>query len=987
MNYLQWNNAIINHFFNVDNEEKEITLYFSEKIIGEIGAKNFENPEDGYLEDFFKSLRIGINGTTNTDYIQRIIDLETRFVGGTRGIAGTSFNYPPYLSYLLAFILPFTSGDIQEGFSMSNFHGIAKNYFEEKRLTSNYNKFIRNQLKEIEYLWNKLNNWLIESNNFGLGYLEEINDPNPNRKYVSKYEYHILFRKEQEERLSKIFDDNNILPDDTITEGQIRNLLIENSSFLRLSTNTKDKIKQNDYIGDKIVKRALKYYKNWTGITHIIEGQRGYSRKKLVLCLDFNILSQRLNFKYFRALTKDALPENSTLKKSNGELINDFSQNSELYSNPINNCFIDLKNGVELRDEPHRIKYNWKAKDFYLFKRIPHLDWVEITKVEFNVGKTLIVCTDECYEHIFKEWFESISGTKKLYTNNSKTLLNEGWLAFCVENITKYPHHNLPELIPALEDNPKINFDKEFYMNSLIFKDKLPSVWIENFENEKPITAIYEDGSRILLTQNYVVEKDEDGNEFEALINKYSFTSEHIAKNNKAFKLNCGEINTLRFLRIADFKKIDNNGIEMQLPKRNSIGQIDNIETDFTKGLEHFFSKEKISIIKPYQNLLDNQNGIFKNTVQAKSYTKQDDYNPYHLGNILINYISTKGKLTKSEFDQAVFKLLESIGSEENIKQRANYLRYQLQDNGYIDYNASNSYLCVNKSQLVIKPSDAGITTFLVGARDNFLVNKVIKYALTNSITTNIQNENDELFPQVIHLKFKDCSHKRVKGFADTFGFVFKKSGLYTQFALASHFNDISKWEKYIKPVENAIEDFEGGYVFDIDKLLFIQKPQEFDKQLAFVKFTEISGYKTICRLWYNETSYNISNQQFGIYLYLFLYRKMREENCKKSIEEKGWVNCREELEEKENAPKLTNILLYDKSRKYLAVPLYCRLPRFFSMSIALLNGRKAEIKYLKIEDVRHKGTYLIYKNVPSLFVNNIFVNLNQQLNYTEIIL
>lgn len=985
MNYLQWNNAIINHFFNVDNEEKEVTLYFSEKIIREIGSNNFEKPEEGYLDDFFRSLRIGVNGTINTDYIKRILDLEMRFVRGTCGIAGDPFNYPPYLSYLLAFILPFTSGDIQSGFSMNNFHGIAKKYFEGNRLTADYDKHISNHLKDIDYLWDKLNNWLIEKNDFSLGYIEEINDPNPSRKYVSKYEYHILFRKEQEERLSKVFDDNNIIPDNTITEEQIRNLLIENSSFLRLSINTKDKIKQNDYIGDKIVKRALKFYNNWTGITHIVEGQRGYSRKKLVLCLDFNILNQRLNLKYFRALTKDALPENSTLKKSNGELINDFSQNRELYSNPINNCFIDLKSEVELKDQTHRVKYNWKAKEFYLFKRIPHLDWIEISRVEFNVGKTLIICTDECYENTFKEWFESISGTKKLYNDNGKTLLNEGWLAFFVDNITKYPHHNLPELIPALEENPKINFDKEFYTNSLIFKDKLPTVWIENFENNQPISAIYVDGVEILLTQNYIIEKDEDGNELQVLINKYSFTTDHIAKNDEAFKLNCGEINTLRFLKIGDFKKQDNNGIDTQLPKRNSIGQIKNFETDFTKGLEHFFTEEKISRLKPFQNLLDNQNGIFKNTIQAKSYTKQDAYNPNHLGNILINYISTKGKLTKSEFDQVVFKLLESIGSVENIKQRANNLRYQLQDIGCIDYDASNSSLCVNKSQLVIKPSNAGITILLVGARDNFLVNSVIQYADTNSITTYIQNENDELFPQVIHLKFKDCSHEIVKEFADTFGFIFKKSGLYTQFALASHFNDISEWEQYIHPVENAIEDFEGGYIFDIDKLLFVRKPQEFDKQLAFVKFTEISGYKTICRLWYNEISYDISNQQFGVYLYLFLYKEMIEGKYKKSIEEKGWINCREELEEKENAPKLTNIMLYDKNRKYLAVPLYCRLPRFFSMSIALLNGRKAEMKYLKIENVRHKGMYLIYKNVPSLFVKNIFVNLKQQLNYTEI--
>ena len=53
MNYLKWNIAITNHFFNQENEENEVTLYFSERIILEIGAANFEEPEDGYLDDFF----------------------------------------------------------------------------------------------------------------------------------------------------------------------------------------------------------------------------------------------------------------------------------------------------------------------------------------------------------------------------------------------------------------------------------------------------------------------------------------------------------------------------------------------------------------------------------------------------------------------------------------------------------------------------------------------------------------------------------------------------------------------------------------------------------------------------------------------------------------------------------------------------------------------------------------------------------------------
>ena len=51
----------------------------------------------------------------------------------------------------------------------------------------------------------------------------------------------------------------------------------------------------------------------------------------------------------------------------------------------------------------------------------------------------------------------------------------------------------------------------------------------------------------------------------------------------------------------------------------------------------------------------------------------------------------------------------------------------------------------------------------MVGARDNLFVKTIIEYANNNSITTYVQDENDELFPQIIHFKFKDCIHKNLK--------------------------------------------------------------------------------------------------------------------------------------------------------------------------------------------------------------------------------
>jgi hypothetical protein len=283
MNYLEWNNAIINHFFSHENEEKEVILYFNEDLIKEIGEENFHLPEKGYLEDFFIALKKGVWGISNNDYIKRILDLEYQYSLGCRKIDNDAFNYPPYLSYILAFLLPFTSGQISEGFRMSNFHDIVKQYFESKQLTSNYVKEIKFRLVEIDHLWDSIFNWLFESNNLSLGYIERIDNPIANRKYVSKFEYHIIFRKEQEDKLSEIFDNNNILPNEPIDENKIKQLLIENAKDLHLTNDIVAKIRNDEYIGKKLVKRALKYYRNW--ILKLLPKQRnkeGFQGKELL---------------------------------------------------------------------------------------------------------------------------------------------------------------------------------------------------------------------------------------------------------------------------------------------------------------------------------------------------------------------------------------------------------------------------------------------------------------------------------------------------------------------------------------------------------------------------------------------------------------------------------------------------------------------------------------------------------------------------------
>jgi hypothetical protein len=561
MNYLEWNNAIINHFFSHENEEKEVILYFNEDLIKEIGEENFHLPEKGYLEDFFIALKKGVWGISNNDYIKRILDLEYQYSLGCRKIDNDAFNYPPYLSYILAFLLPFTSGQISEGFRMSNFHDIVKQYFESKQLTSNYVKEIKFRLVEIDHLWDSIFNWLFESNNLSLGYIERIDNPIANRKYVSKFEYHIIFRKEQEDKLSEIFDNNNILPNEPIDENKIKQLLIENAKDLHLTNDIVAKIRNDEYIGKKLVKRALKYYRNWNGTNKIdyskttaeATKQRGFSRKRIVICLNFDLLSQRIEIKHFRIYSIDGFPENFTLIDAAYKEYISVEQSSQnpLYSTAITECFQNLIQSLELKDNANRIKYTWKAKEFYIFKRDSQLkDWVEIPQIEFNVGKTLIVAKKTFYDNNLKLWFEAESipaYQKKLYSDNTKNQLPDEWLALTVEHITNYQHPTLQNLKTSPEITPKINFHKEFFFDGCFYSDILPNVWVENYEIESgDLIAEYKDGSKINLCK-------QDN------LNLFQFTEEHLKRKSQEFKLKFSHIEYPRFIKVIDFDKKKTN--------------------------------------------------------------------------------------------------------------------------------------------------------------------------------------------------------------------------------------------------------------------------------------------------------------------------------------------------------------------------------------------------------------------------------------------
>lgn len=968
MNYLQWNNAIINHFFNPKNEGKEVMLYFSEGIIEEIGEYSFKNPDEGYLSDFYRALRVGVSGISNDNYINRILLIEEKYRLGCRNIAGTEFNYPPFFTYLLIFILPFTSNNDNEEFNMNNFHGIVKAFFEGKNLTNNYDSTIKNHLAEIDNLWNNIIVWLRDKNGCNIGYLEEIN-PNGNRKYVGKFEYHILFRRKHEERLSTVFDKKDILPGEVMSVANMRKLLAENYLNIGLPITTRNKILDiEDYIGNKIIQRAVNFYYDWTGINYVSDGCRGFSRNKLVLCLDFNRISQNINIKYFRIFTKQNLPNELKLVDTFGGTFNEVFQINQFYSSPINDCFKNLEQDILLLDIANRHKFNWKSNEFYILKRISQFDWVEIPKVEFNVGTTLILCKKKYFENYLSIWFNEIDNNKHLYIDNEKTELPTDWMAFSIDSITNCPHPTILELKASILHAPKLNFDKSFYHEGVFFADRLPVFWIENSEQIDKMYAKYEDE---IIPLEQIVEIDDNETK---LLNQFIFKEDHLNKTqiNKPFKIICGEISSHRFFKITNFSKKSNDEIEIILPKKDLLGLPSTLDENYFKGIENFFSTDLIIQKKPLQNTIKD---LFINELNSEKFRENSTYEQNHLGNILLHYISTKGQINKNEFNEIIYSLLKDQQiTSENVKQKSFRLSHMLQENGYVDYDSTKSIFTVNKPHLIVIPTDTGAKFNLIGARDQKFITSIFEYcSQRGSIKIEILNdEKNNLYPQTIYLHTKKANHEIINQLSKEFMIIFMKNDLFTQFALTTGFPDIKEVTDNIRVTpENEITDLEGGKIFDIKNLIFVDKPNNFDKNLSFIKFENINGYKTIYKLWYKNLCYNIPDQQIGIYSYIYLYTQIRKDNLENKQNESGWLNSREEIDALEQANKMVNIFIYDKEKSLFAIPLTCKLPKFFTISLKFMSEISPSINTLHFEDLSIRRKYIIYKNVNKKFIAN----------------
>jgi hypothetical protein len=403
MEYLEWNNIIAAYFFNPSNAGKDIHLYLTKNDLINLGRLHFETGTDEEIwTGFITSIKSGFPGSKGN------IISKAKFAYDKRRLTSITIRetkyeikYPPYISYLVLFVMPL----IELG--------------DDKRRANNYydrlNTFLRSQQKtenigttdfrdnQINCLWEELSNWAKIKNNGDLGLFNVVPFSNANWVYVGKVFSQCVLPPKFLNRLPELFESIGLVPD-TFYDDKFLQEKIKNSRTDLIPKSTLDFLKKNDELSNSIIQTIQRQYKKWSGESHeeIQEGhnirkKRNYTVAPLFLQFKVNTNKEEIKFSY-RMYSSNDYPEDLKF----GEHENLYEINGWSKTLPV-----DFKEGLEIKDSFNKWIAKFPSRDVRLFVsaglfQLSNDFWIE-TDVLSKTERMYLLCKNDKQEPI-KKW-------------------------------------------------------------------------------------------------------------------------------------------------------------------------------------------------------------------------------------------------------------------------------------------------------------------------------------------------------------------------------------------------------------------------------------------------------------------------------------------------------------------------------------------------------------------------------------------------------
>ena len=938
MNYLAWNNIIGGYFFNPSNAGKDIHLYITKEEIIALAKEFFpEESNDLIWKDFIRALKNGITGPSKYASIieKAIYALEVSHKKTVR-IEGIEIKYPAYIAYLVLFVLPLI--EIQGDYRANNYYSRLEEFLATNGIIG---QKIGSTTFQWSYpLWEDLNIWANQIKQRDLGSFTVRNFGNDRWVWVGKPFSQCIFPPKSIRKLPELFLESGMVPNSFYPSDDIRMFLIRyGSSILGLREGVIDIIKNSNSneLGESIIEIAKREYNKWTGESHQVvtagpdeRTKRNYTVASLLLQFKLNINSGKIIFSY-RMYSSNDYPED--LKFGEFENVYEFRGFSKTLSLPFREAF-------EIKDDFNKWLARFPAKEVRLFINASTLQlssgyWIETD----NLSKTdwmYLLCRSEKKSSII-EWGRHFKLGN--FTEEPFDGIPNNYSLFRILN-PRESHKEIPIL--TIHSEKSIRLIEGLKINFRTFiRDFLPEVEILNADGTENVFLQYrytEDliplrkkqshGNRWLLPEDISLNRD-----FYIKVGDEKFSGNEIA-----YTIISSEGSALKIedssLPIRDhFGKRTTKLLLQYCLGSNIINPPKLIQKDYC----------------PFGNLFTSINEDINTGMRPANYD--------HIGgNILLSFLTLKSITSTEDFYLAFEYLFSAHFGNNTQESNANFSKTKNASInfydylGYLDYDYETKKIIVNPPQLIFIPSAKGRRCLLIGGRDPALVKLILesapKHNLQLEITKQFTGNENLLLPDAITVKSfgtarENYGESNLKAFASELGIKFSYNE-FLQLGLEYFSADLEAYEKDLLANNETNQDDYGWArrIFDVNALNYIKNESvTFDKTFALVEY-KLNEYTYYNKLWIGSKCYLV-DRNWGKYLALKHYKKQ--------------------------------VILYDRAKEKVAIPVELALPRLLAESIMLLSGLAPA--YAIIESKQ----YRIYENIPSVFIQNLFGKLKQK--------
>lgn len=926
MKYLEWNNRISEYFFNNANAGKDIHLYITKNDIIGLARQIFnEETDDEIWTDFINSIKRGIPGA-NGNIIAKakyshsknnLIGLK-KSDGKLATIDDVPILYPPYLAYLVFFVLPLVE-NTDNRYNTNNYYPRLCSYFN---LKNNEIGVPFNENNNINDLWTSLNFWANDVKNGEYGVFNLNSFDSNHYKYVGKMFSQCVLPQKIINHLPILFESIGLVPN-TFYDDKFFHEIIKNSRTDLLPKSTLDFLKKDDELSNSIIQTIKSHYKKWSGETHeeIEEGtrrKRNYTVAPLFLQFKVNTNDEVISFSY-RMYSSNDYPEDLKF----GEYENLYEINGWSKTLPL-----EFSEGLELKDNFNKWIAKIPNRDVRLFVsagtfQLSNDFWIETD----NLSKTermYLLCKNDKQE-LIKDWGKTFGNGN--FKQEDFDGLPENYSLFWFRN----PNQGLTDIpILTLYTEKRIELVGGLKINFRTYSNEfLPEVEIVNSNGNESVYLQYKDADE----KTFLSKKTSLNNRWLLSEETATNTDFYIKVEDEIFSGNAIAYNLV---------STDNTAIKVKgsnLPKRDSFGRILITDTDqFCMG-SNIINPNVLHQV-PYEHLFRSTNIDATRQVHNSVINKPN-------GSNLCNFLSLKSELTAEDFSKAFEFFYSKEFSEYHSNTNYNLTKLKRASlnfydyTGILDYDYETKKIILNPPQFIFIPAEKGRKILLIGARDTALIDKIItnapKYNLQVEVTKQFYSNERLLLPDVITIRaFQQANdpygENSIKAFANELNIKFT-TDYYPQVALQDFSATIMDYEETLQETNENDYDW-ARYIFNPETLDFDKnETPTFDKSFSLVRY-KLNEYTYEFKLWKNNKCYKV-DMNWGRFIALKHSQK--------------------------------EVILFDNSSNKVAIPIATPLPRLLSEAIMLLSGKAPDFKEI------NGKIYRVYENVVGIFSQNLF--------------